>query len=309
MRRRTQTTSRRAGFTLVELILALGLTITLLTAVYSAMELHWKFSTLGRIEVERAQVARQLLTMMSSDIRSATFSIEDVYGSDAAPSEDDGFSDDGTDSSDDGFSTGTDDETEATMTADPFQFAEPGLAFTGASSGVYGDAGTLVIHMSRPYRERNRADLTASSLSKSDLKSVAYFLAEGDGMLSLTAQTYLVSSDGPQEGLVRMDSDPFSLALSEAESDPLENVSKIRVLAEEIEYISFEYHDGYEWVTEWDSTYQGRLPNAIGITLGFRAPEYAEGSIFAREPSKSTDTFRIVVPLVASAPFQGLSTF
>lgn len=307
MRRQSNTQSSRHGFTLLELILALGLTITLMTALYSAMELHWRFSTLGQVEVERAQVARALLSRMSSDIRSATFSVEDIYGTDTGSTEDDEFSDDGSDT-DDGFSTGTDDATDETAT-EPFQFAEPGLAYTGATSGVYGDSGTLVIHMSRPYRERNRADVTATTLSKSDLKSVAYFLAEGDGMLSLSAQTYLVSTDGPQEGLVRMDGDRFSLALTEAEGDPLENVSKIRLLAEEIEYLAFEFHDGYEWLTEWDSTYQGRLPNAIGITLGFRAPEYAEGSIFARTPSESTDTYRIVVPLVASAPFQGLSSF
>ena len=56
----------RAAFTLLELMLALGLTGTLLTVVYSSLELHWRFSTLGQVEVERAQIARAILTKIST---------------------------------------------------------------------------------------------------------------------------------------------------------------------------------------------------------------------------------------------------
>ena len=66
----------RSAFTLLELMLALGLTIALLTVVYSAMELHWRFSTLGQVEVERAQIARAVLTRMSADIRSVMYRAE-----------------------------------------------------------------------------------------------------------------------------------------------------------------------------------------------------------------------------------------
>lgn len=294
-------TRQRNGFTLLELILALGLTVTLLTALYAAMELHWKFSTLGEVEVERAQIARALMSRMGADIRSATFNLEDVYSTDASSSDDESSEGDGTD---DGSS---DDSSDDTIEEEPFQFAEPGIAFTGATSGVYGDSQTLVIHLSRPYRERNRSDAMAGPTPRSDLKSVAYFLAEGEGMLSQTAMVQIGGTESPQQGLVRMDGDRLSLSLSDAQDEPLEDSSRTRVVAEEIDYLSFEYHDGYEWLSDWDSTYQGRLPNAVGITIGFRAPEYAEGSILARTPAESTDTYRIVVPLVSSAPFEGLS--
>jgi prepilin-type N-terminal cleavage/methylation domain-containing protein len=297
-----QPAQNRRAFTLLELILALGLTGILLSALYAAMELHWRFSTQGQIEVERAQVARALLTRMSADIRSVSFSVEDIYSDTSGSSTDDGTGD-GTDdgSGTDGFSDDT------TSTEPAFQFAEPGLAFTGASSGVYGDATTLVLHMIRPYRERIRTDAYTSPLSKSDLKSVAYVMADGDGMLSLTAQGQLAGTESPQQGLVRMDGDQFSLSLSDPQDDPLQSDSQARVLAEEVESVSFEFHDGYEWLSEWDSTYEGRLPNAIGITLTFRAPEFAENSILARAPAESTETFRIVVPLITSGPFEGLS--
>lgn len=290
----------RSGFTLLELVLALGLTITLLSALYAAMELHWRFATQGQIEVERAQVARALLTRMSADIRSVSYSTEDIYSPPDSPGDDE--TDDSSENESD-MDSGDD----LASTEPAFRFAEPGLAFTGASSGVYGDGATLVLHISRPYRERNSSDAYASALSKSDLKSVAYIMAEGDGLLSQTAQSQLAGMDSPQQGLVRMDGDRFSLSLDDAQNDPLQGASQARVLAEEIEYISFAFHDGYEWLTEWDSTYEGRLPNAIGITLGFRSPEFVENSFLARTPAESTDTYRIVVPLITAAPFEGLS--
>ena len=294
----------RRAFTLLELILALGLTGILLSALYAAMELHWRFSTQGQIEVERAQVARALLTRMSADIRFVSFSVEDIYSDSSSSSSDDGTGD-GTDGD---FDSGSDDFADDTTSTEPaFQFAEPGLAFTGASSGVYGDATTLVLHMTRPYRERSRTDAYTSPLSKSDLKSVAYVMADGDGLLSQTAQGQLAGTENPPQGLVRMDGDRLSLSLSETLDDPLQSASQARVLAEEVELVSFEFHVGYEWLSEWDSTYEGRLPNAIGITLTFRAPEFAENSILARAPAESTETFRIVVPLITSGPFEGLS--
>ncbi len=292
----------RRGFTLLELILALGLTGILLSALYAAMDLHWRFSTQGQIEVERAQVARALLTRMSADIRSVSFSVEDVYSDTSSSSSDDGTG------TDDDFDSGTDYFTDDTTSTEPaFQFAEPGLAFTGASSGVYGDATTLVLHTVRPYRERIRTDADVTPFSTSDLKSVAYVMADGDGLLSQVAQGQLAVTESPPQGLVRLDGDRLSLSLDESLADPLEGASQARLLAEEVESVSFEFHDGYEWLSEWDSTYEGRLPNAIGITLTFRAPEFAENSILARAPAESTGTFRIVVPLITSGPFEGLS--
>jgi prepilin-type N-terminal cleavage/methylation domain-containing protein len=274
---------RRRGFTLLELVLALGLTVILLSALYAAMELHWRFSTLGQIEVERAQVARALLTQMSAEIRSVHFRVEDIYA-DPDP-----------------------DEEKEDPPPEPLQFADPGLAFFGASSGVYGDSTTLVLHITRPYRERFGTSTLTSPLSRSDLKSVAYLMADGGGVLAQMAQGQLAGTEGPQQGLVRMDGDQSSLSLSDESSDPLQLASQARLLAEEVESVTFEFHDGYEWLSEWDSTFEGRLPNAIGISLSFRAPEFAENSILARTPAESTDTFRIVVPLISSGPFEGLS--
>jgi hypothetical protein len=292
----------RAAFTLLELMLALGLTATLLTVVYSALELHWRFSTLGQVEVERAQIARAVFTKMSADIRSTMY----------APPVDEYVPDDSSDSStDDGTDTGS-------STSDPDEFlvepivevTDPAEAYSGSSIGVFGDAVSVVLHINRPYRlGANSDEEMLNPESQSSQKSISYFLAGGEGNLaSMVAgqfQTEQVYDDGI-DGLARMSGDRFTLTLADQQGDMVQLASQTKLLAEEINSLSFEYHDGVEWLTEWDSDVQERVPNAIGITIGFREPNHAEGSILYHQPSESTDTYRIVVPIVVSSPFEGL---
>jgi type II secretory pathway pseudopilin PulG len=292
-----------AAFTLLELLLALGLSITLLTAVYSALELHWRFSTLGQVEVERGQIARAVLTKMSADIRSVMYQqATDEYDEDesADSASDDGIGTDDSADSDYGIAT---DSTVVEVT-------DPVDAYSGDSIGVFGDSMSLVLHIRRPYRQSaDSVEQMLNPWSQSDLKSVSYFLAGGQGSLAAMAgnqiQTTTEYEDGI-DGLARMSGDRISLTLAASQSDLIEAASQTKVLAEEINSLSFEYHDGVEWLTEWDSNVQGRLPNAIGVTIGFREPDHPEGSILYQAPSESTDNYRIVVPLIVASPFEGL---
>lgn len=290
----------RAAFTLLELMLALGLTVTLLTVVYAALELHWRFSTLGQVEVERAQIARAILTKMSADIRSTMYRSpvdEYVDGSMA-------------DSSGDGESDGTDETVDDVLDETVVEVTDPADAYSGSNVGVFGDATSITLHIRRPYRlNPGSEEQMLNPISESDQKAVSYFLAGAEGTLSSMTvgqfQTTTEYEDGI-DGLARMSGDRFSLALADQQNDLVQLASQSRLLAEEINTLSFEYHDGVEWLTEWDSNVMGRLPNAIGITIGFREPEHPEGSILYHQPSESTDTYRIVVPLVVSSPFEGL---
>jgi hypothetical protein len=299
--RKTQRVDR-AAFTLLELMLALGLTATLLTVVYSALELHWRFSMLGQVEVERAQIARAVFTKISADIRSTMY----------APPVDEYVPEDTSDSStDDGTDTGS-----STSDADEFlvepivEMTDPAEAYSGSSIGIFGDAVSVVLHINRPYRPgANSDEQILNPESQSNQKSISYFLAGGEGSLATMVagqfQTEQVYDDGI-DGLARMSGDRFTLTLADQQGDMVQLASQTKLLAEEINSLSFEYHDGVEWLTEWDSDVQERVPNAIGITIGFREPDHPEGSILYHQPSESTDTYRIVVPIVVSSPFEGL---
>ncbi|MDA1163151.1 MAG: hypothetical protein O3B13_08625 [Planctomycetota bacterium] len=295
--------SHPAAFTLLELLLALGLSITLLTAVYSALELHWRFSTLGQIEVERGQIARAVLTKMSADIRSVMYQqAADEYDDEE---DTDSASDDGT-GTDDSAGSDSGSATDSTV----IEVTDPADAYSGDSVGVFGDSMSLVLHIRRPYRQSaDSFEQMLNPYSQSDLKSVSYFLAGGQGSLPAMAsnqiQTTTTYEDGI-DGLARMSGDRISLTLAASQSDLIEAASHSKILAKEINSLSFEYHDGVEWLTEWDSNVQGRLPNAIGVTIGFREPDHPEGSILYQAPSDSTDNYRIVVSLMVASPFEGL---
>ncbi len=292
--------SRRAAFTLLELMLSLALTATLLTVVYSSLELHWRFSTLGHAEVERAQIARAILTKISADIRSTMY----------APPVDEYVPDDSAED-DTGDDTGSSDSDADEFLVEPMvEVTDPAEAYSGSSIGVFGDAVSLVLHINRPYRANATSEEEMlNPESQSNQKSVSYFLAGGEGSLATMVagqfQTEQDYDDGI-DGLARMSGDRFSLTLADQQGDMVQLASQTKLLAEEINSLSFEYHDGVEWLTEWDSDVQQRVPNAIGITIGFREPNHPEGSILYHQPSESTDTYRLVVPLVVSSPFEGL---
>ena len=110
-----------------------------------------------------------------------------------------------------------------------------------------------------------------------------------------------------QTGVARMAGSPMDLSLAEDPSDAPAMVSEARMIAEEIESLQFEYHDGYEWLSEWDSQAEERLPNAVGIKIRFRDEEYDEQSITRQTASELTREFNIVVPIGASNPFEALA--
>lgn len=308
---------RRAGFTLLELLLALGLTVTLLTAVYAALELHWRSSTLGQVEAERAQIARALLTRMSSDIRSVVYRAPaaGTSSSSSSDSTDSSTTDSsGSDSASTETTTSTDNGgSDDTSTLLP-GFDDPADAYAADTTGLYGDSRTLVLHVLRPERPgRTLPDGSVTTSTGADRRTVAWFVADGQGVLQQLATVLLPASSTranqslsslSNQGLVRLSGDRLTLNQAEQQAELAAAMSQAEALAQEIESVSFEYHDGAEWVTDWDSEVAGGLPYAIGLTITFRPPEYPAGSIFARQPSASTDTYRMVVPLLTTEPFK-----
>src|SRR5262245_17533555 len=63
---------RREAFTLFELILAIALAAVLLTLIGTAINLYLVRVDAGRARVEEAQLARNVLTMIASDVRATS---------------------------------------------------------------------------------------------------------------------------------------------------------------------------------------------------------------------------------------------
>ena len=286
----------RQGFSLLELLIAMSLTLTLMGMLYTAMDLHYRFSTVGQIEVERSQIARALLSQMTADIRSTVYVPEKVVEEEE----------------EDDSSDATADEE---IAVDPMaEFLPPDLAFAGASLGLFGDSESLVIHARRPRRTAASADMESVEIADGDLRTVGYFLAGGESSMSITYGDMVttrrpVRSNPEQDvtGVSRMVGNPMTLSLLEDPADAGLMTSEAVILAEEIEALQFEYHDGYEWVSEWDSQALEKLPGAVRITITFRDEEFDELSMTRQTASDITREFSIVVPLPAANPFETLT--
>src|SRR5687767_7731294 len=68
----------RTAFTLVEILVALGLTLLLVSAVYMALDLHYQMSTAGRGAATKAQLERAILQRMEADLRSVVFQLPEA---------------------------------------------------------------------------------------------------------------------------------------------------------------------------------------------------------------------------------------
>ena len=67
---------RRNGFTLIEVLLSLGLAALVLVALATAVDVHLRCVQTGRTHVEEAQLARALLHRIGDDLRNAAGTAE-----------------------------------------------------------------------------------------------------------------------------------------------------------------------------------------------------------------------------------------
>lgn len=250
---------RVSGFTLLEVILAIGLTSLLLAAIYAALDLYWKYTTLGHRQVEQAQIARAVFQKISHDLHCVTYRLE------TAETETEG--------------TGSaDSETEEAETVE-IQVTSTDDAYTSGNIGVYGDSQSLVLHTSRPARQplllSSNSGATSAQNVRSDLLSVSYFLAvAGAGGLQGTAGDQFRNTSGGGEdvqGVARLEGDRLSMTMADQSADLEQMASQSELLAPEISSLQFQYYDGTDWLELWDSTEYGTVPQAIRVTIGFRS--------------------------------------
>jgi len=257
----------RHGFTLLEVLIATALTVGLMAAVFGAIRMHHQRTSVGRLEIERGQIARAVLQRIAIDIRSVMFRPEPAAEEDAEGS--DGSSED-----------------------QPAELADPDDAFYQDSVGVIGNADKLVLHVSKPLPTRAfRND--EEDLFHSDLVSVAWFIAGGAGGGSLES---LVAN----RFIDQIEINPGTpITLADEQGDYAAIAERAELLAPEIDAIFFRYFDGADWVEEWDSRALGALPLAIEIMIFF-APIPEDLAVVMT--GSAPDSFRLVVALPLADP-------
>jgi len=317
----------RSGFTLLELLIAIGLTSILMVALFAAMDIYFKLQLDSHEDITRQQISRTLLRQMTRDIQSVVFVKKKTVDDDTAPAST------GTTGGSSGTGTGTgatssarsvgSDQSvgSAAVTGSTGSAATTGSSAVASSgtadamltytSGLVGSATDLLLYISRPDRTLSYVDaqsLTSTSERTGDLMIVRYLVADtaASGLSATIAKRFAGSKTGPV-GLVRITGDLYgmSTAVESGEEEKFTSVDKID--AEEVSHIAFSYFDGTNWQETWDSGTQNSLPVAIEIILTLRTVE-SDDPI----PGDKTDPYalgetkhRVVVALPLAEPFIG----
>lgn len=281
--------SSRQGYTLLELMIAVGLTGLLMTALYSAMKIYFDLQLDSNEEIERQQVARALLRQITRDIQSVVFVKQTVV-----------------DEEEDTTTT-----TELDGNAYGESAIDPETVSTTYTSGLVGTSTDLQLFISRPDRTLgyvSAQELTSADQRTGDLMIVRYLMANksGGGLGSAIADREAPGGESGAIGLARVAGDLYGLSTAVETDEEYPQLSAAKLQAKEVSAIQFRYFDGIEWLEEWDSTALNDLPKAIEVTLTLRNLESASDALNADDEdpyAMPETTHRMVVPIPVAEPF------
>jgi len=294
------------GYTLLEVVLALSLTVVVMSAIGMAIHLHLRSVDTTRTAIERDQLARTLMRRIGDDVRSAVrkepfddsglqslmgaaknaaSALAGAAGGGGSGGSGAGGSSSGSPSTGGTRGTGTTGTARSTgtttaagttqslsgsgdsaTTGDDAAAAEAGTPASVA--GLYGTATELQIDIARVPRPDEFAEaMIAGGLPPSDVKTVYYFLAQsGVGL----------ATGGETTGLMRSEMNRATALFASQNGDYQIFTQNAASLAPEVVGLQFRYYDGLEWFTEWSSQDRNGLPMAIEIALVIADPTNAD---------------------------------
>lgn len=283
--------TNRRGFSLLEVVLSLTLSVILLGAIGAAIDQSWRLSSQGQVELQRQQVARALLRIMERDVRSVMF----VPPSDFAEEEEEasssstGTADAGTLSTTTAGSSSTTSATSGGSTAAGTTATQPVVLLT--SRGIRGDQFSIEIDGARPQRELAFATPVNEAIPSShtsDLRTVTY--------------RFVAANSSGSGGFSRQEGDRYAIASAETQGKEATANFSPAALAPEIAAMEFRYFDGVTWLTSWDSVALGRLPRAVEVHLRFAPAEAKRNALLNAGVNRSTQTVRLVMHVPAADP-------
>lgn len=280
--------SKRSGLTLLEVVLALGLTVVVMLLLSGLMAIYEGNLDIGRDNVRQSRIARAVLAMIADDLRgvirnsqqddaaslkkflsstSATGGMGGQTGASAGPPSD------GNESSGGGSPAANSGGSATTATEEETASVPP--------PGIYGSETSLEIDVSRPPRIEEYAAELANPLSgtlidiPSDIKTVSYYVQAPriDGIQDPLASLTTPASGGiagsalmRNGGLVRRAIDRAVYRWASENGNTTQLTRTGQLIAPEVVAMSFSYYDGQAWTTTWDSSSTG-IPWAVKVTI------------------------------------------
>jgi hypothetical protein len=253
---------RHNGHTLFEILLALGLSLVLLVAVYAALDMHWKYAAAGREEMERLQLTRALIDKLNLDIRSIVYRERD--------------------------------DTAATANEPN---SSPPFGLIGDSDQLRLQVGSP----SRNRLRSLGRNASVGEMDTRGLRLVSWQMIgeaadrlPGDGNSSNS-----FVPDGKLRGLSRMETSRLSSGVIDDDLHSSPKKSPGAILAEEVTEMGLRYFDGVTWHNAWDTPAKGRLPRAVEVTIKFRP---LPARVVESDEQDNVDTQRVVIAVPLSEP-------
>jgi hypothetical protein len=276
---------RRGGYTLLEVILAIGIGLVLVAGLYVALDVQMRYIQAGRQIVAEAQLARGVLDRIGSDMRSQLALLpmsaslmtlqqqvdaqsSGASGASSSSSGSSGGSSSGSSSSSNSGSSGS---SAASQSAeDPSQAVQ-------VNFGLTGDETTLTLTTNATPRYSLIESQT--QITYCDQRQVLYYFQPGLGLMRQEIRNVL----GTQAG--------------DLESPP-------EAVAPEVQDLRFRYFDGSTWSSAWDQGAVFGPPLAIEITITLQPPlETMTGRYANRAPM--TQRLVVTVPTAVVFPQPG----
>jgi type II secretory pathway pseudopilin PulG len=310
----TRPTTTRRGFTLVEVVLAIGLTAMVVYLLTTATELYLANVDASRTRVETAQLARTLLDQIAGDLANVRVSppvgqssggggfsmggggqpgVSQPGGSQPGSGAPGTGAPGGGDSSGSGSPGGV----SGAMPGGAMGSGAPGgmgtgggatsaggsMLASGSREGVYGNAEQIRIDR-LPYANWERATREVEvqeASSRADVPmSVRYFFVDQDAMNArVLAQKGVAREISPTSvgGLYRETVATASLPPDDPPlptGDSARAGAHVELLAPEVVAFQLTYFDGTDLVEEWDSLVDRGLPRGVEILLTLAEPRF-----------------------------------
>jgi uncharacterized membrane protein YgcG len=295
----------RPAYTLLEVVLALSLTVVVMSAIGMAIHLHLRSVDTTRTSIERDQLARTLMRRIGDDVRSAVrrepfddSGLQSLMGAaknaaSALGAAGGGAAGGSGAGNAGGSSSGSANMGATARTATTATTSTTGTTTTAASAqslsgtddstatgedatagtpavvaGLYGSPTELQMDIARVPRPDEFAEaMLAGGLPPSDVKTVYYFLTQSAvGLTTVGATT----------GLMRSEMNRATALFASENGDYQIFAQNAEPLAPEVVGLQFRYFDGFEWFTEWNSQARNGLPMAIEIALVIADPTSAD---------------------------------
>ncbi len=311
------------GFTLLEVILTLALSVVLMMLIGGAIQFYADTMNTRDMDVRQVQLATAVLQMIEDDLRSAahpipidTSALETLLAS-AATQAAGGGAGGGESSGEDLSAAGLADDSDMAMDDSAMgTMTDVGLDLQIGTSvletpGLIGNQYQIQIDLSRLPRLEEYSvlmDGSAATLDDvpSDLKTVTYFIQDAGaigGVVDALQDPNATMIESPG-GLVRRSLDRAATiyAMDNGAIATLNQTGEL--LAPEIVGIEFSYWDGALWQMQWSSDEMGELPAAVQVRLTMNDPTIVAANESGLSDESPARIFTHIVRLPLSRPIE-----